>query len=142
MGLLKEEYRMYSINTHAFNLTVGGPDGLFVYNFGGSRRVIKGPAFEVEGAELTPDFVSLDLVSKEMLTDKITQYRFDGVYAANPDLILSFILRVAKGSPAIKFKYILRGNGTCHLTKISWGAAGIRQYSDAGKRKPDGGSFL
>ena len=114
---LKEEIRMHSINTHAFNLTVGGPDGLLVYNCGGSRRAIEGPVFEVDGVDLNPDFSSFTLVSEEMLTDNITQYRFDGVYAAKPELTLSLILRVANGSPIVKFKYILRGNRTSRLTK-------------------------
>lgn len=108
---------MHSINTQRFNLSVGGPDGLLVYNCGGSRRAIKGPVFEVDGVDLNPDFSSFTLVSEEMLTDNITQYRFDGVYAAKPGFILSLILRVANGSPVMKFKYILRGNGICRLTK-------------------------
>jgi hypothetical protein len=108
---------MYCINTLGFHLAVGDVDGLLAYNCGGGCRVIKGPVFEVDGAELTPDFASFTLVSEEMLTDKITEYRFYGVYASRPELTLSLVLRVANGSPVVKFKYILRGNGACRLTK-------------------------
>ena len=108
---------MYSINTPAYELTVGSDEALLAYSRGGGRRVIKGPVFEVDGEYLAPDFASFDLVSEERLTDTITQYRFDGAYAARPELTLSLILRVAQGSPVVKFKYLLRGNGTCRLTK-------------------------
>lgn len=108
---------MFSINTPKFLLTVGNTDCLLDYNCGGSCRLIKGPVFEVEREEVTPDFSSFALVSEEKLTDTITQYRFDGVYTARPELTLSLILRVANGSPVVKFKYILRGNGTSRLTK-------------------------
>ena len=99
---------MYCINTLGFHLAVGDVDGLFVYNCGCGCRVIKGPVFEVDGTDLTPDFASFTLVSQEMLTDKITEYRFNGVYASRQELKLSLVLRVAKGSPVVKFKYILR----------------------------------
>ena len=108
---------MYSINTPDYELTVGSDEALLAYSRGGGRRVIKGPVFEVDGEYLAPDFASFDLVSEERLTDTITQYRFDGAYAARPELTLSLILRVAQGSPVVKFKYLLRGNGTCRLTK-------------------------
>ena len=108
---------MYSINTPDYELTVGSDEALLAYNRGNDCRVIKGPVFEVEGADLLPELVSLDMVSEETLTDAITQYRFDGTYAARPELTLSLVLRVAQGSPVVKFKYILRGNGTSRLTK-------------------------
>ena len=108
---------MYSINTPDYELTVGSDEALFAYNRGNACRVIKGPVFEVDGADLLPELVSLDMVSEESLTDTITQYRFDGTYAARPELTLSLVLRVAQGSPVVKFKYLLRGNGTCRLTK-------------------------
>lgn len=108
---------MYSINTPDYELTVGSDDALLAYNRGNACRVIKGPVFEVDGADLLQELVSLDMVSEETLTDAITQYRFDGTYTARPELTLSLILRVAQGSPVVKFKYLLRGNGTCRLTK-------------------------
>lgn len=108
---------MYSIHTPEFQLTVGAGDSLLAYNLGEGCRAIKGPVFEVDGEDLAPDFESVVLVSEETLTDQITQYRFDGVYAARPELTLSLLLRAAKGSHVVKFKYILRGNGSCRLTK-------------------------
>lgn len=108
---------MYSIHTPGFQLTVGTDDSLLIYKFGAGRRAIKGPVFEVDGEDLAPDYESFVLVSDEMLTDQITQYRFDGVYAARPELTLSLLLRVAKGSPVVKFKYILHGNRSWRLTK-------------------------
>jgi len=108
---------MFCISTPDFSLTVGTADGLFAYNSRGGCRMIAGPVFEVDGEDLYPEFESLDFVSEEKLTDTITQYRFDAVYAARLELTLSLVLRVAKGSPVVKFKYILRGDGTRRLTK-------------------------
>ena len=110
---------MFCINTSDFHLTVGNDDCLLAYNSREGRRVIKGPVFEVDGAALAPEFVSFTLVSQEKLTEAITEYQFDGVYAAKPQLTLSTIIRVVDGSPIVKFKYILRGNGTCRLTKTN-----------------------
>ena len=108
---------MCEINTPSYSLTVGTPDGLLVYSRLDTRYVLRGPVFEVEGADLLPQFSSVSLVSQEKRGEEIVEYRFDGVYAACPELVLSLIVRVAQGSPVIKFKYILRGNGNCRLTK-------------------------
>lgn len=109
---------MHCIDTARYNLVVGDTDGLLAYKQGERFRVIKGPIFEVDGSDLCPEFASFSLVSCEILNEKITEYRYDCMYASNPDLTLTLILRVADGSPVVKFKYILRGNGTRRLTKV------------------------
>lgn len=109
---------MHCIDMARYNLVVGDTDGLLAYKQGERFRVINGPIFEVDGSDLCPEFASFSLVSCETLNKKITEYKFDCVYASKPDLTLSLILRVADGSPVVKFKYILRGNGTRRLTKV------------------------
>lgn len=109
---------MRCIDTARYNLVVGDTDGLLAYKQGERFRVIKGPIFEVDGSDLCPEFASISLVSREILNERITEYRYDCMYASNPDLTLTLILRVADGSPVVKFKYILRGNGTRRLTKV------------------------
>ena len=123
---------MYSIDTPAYHLTVGCADGLFSYNRGGSSRVIQGPVFEVDGEDLAPVFASVALAAREKLTDPLTEYRFDCAYAARQDLTLSLLLRVADGSPVVKFKYILRGERTHRLTKskgerLEYGGVQLRE---------------
>lgn len=108
---------MHCIHTSDYRLEVGGTEGLLSYYFGNDCRRIKGPVFEVDGEDLTPEFAAFSLHAQVKLTEKITEYRFDGVYAARQDLTLSLLLRVAEGSPVVKFKYILRGDGTRRLTK-------------------------
>lgn len=109
---------MHCINMPDYSLVIGGADGLISYSFDGKCRVIKGPVFEVDGKDLLPDFASVSLVSQEKLGEKITEYWFEGIYASKPELILSLAVRVAAGSPVMRFKYILRGNGTYCLTKV------------------------
>ena len=101
---------MHCIDTARYNLVVGDTDGLLAYKQGERFRVIKGPIFEVDGSDLCPEFASISLVSREILNERITEYRYDCMHASNPDLTLTLILRVADGSPVVKFKYILRGN--------------------------------
>lgn len=108
---------MHHINTPKFQLVVGGTDGLLAYNRGDGCRVVKGPVFEVDGIDLLPEFASVTLASQEIRNDRITEYRFVGVYTSRPELTLSLLVRVAEESPVIKFKYILRGNGNSCLTK-------------------------
>ena len=108
---------MNCIHTSAYRLTIGGADGLLSYGFGDICRVIKGPVFEVEGEDLLPDFASVSLVSQKKLGEKIAEYEFACNYVSRPELFLSLVVRVADGSPVMKFKYLLRGDGTCRLTK-------------------------
>ena len=108
---------MCVVNTSFYSLKVGVPDGLLEYGSCGSRNVLQGPVFEVDGTDLLPQFSSVYLVSHQKRREEIREYRFEGVYSARPELKLSVILRVAEESPIIKFKYILRGNGSCCLTK-------------------------
>ena len=56
---------MFRINTPAYQLRVGGADGLFTYTRGGAGRVIRGPVFEVDGEDLAPVFASVALTAKE-----------------------------------------------------------------------------
>lgn len=108
---------MYHINVKDYTLYVGGTEGLLVYERDSVCRVIYGPVFEVDGVDLTPDFSSVSLVSEDNISEKITEYHFCCVYTPMPTLSLSLILRVADGSPVVKFKFILRGNGSNRLTK-------------------------
>lgn len=108
---------MCEINTSIYTLRVGVPEGLLEYNHFGVSYVLKGPVFEVDGVDLVPQFSAIDLVSNQTCREGITEYRFDCVYAARPELTLSLIVRVAQGSQVVRFKYILRGNGSCRLTK-------------------------
>jgi len=108
---------MHYINMPDYSLVIGSTEGLISYSFNGSYRFISGPVFEVDGEDLLPNFSAVSLVSQEKLGDKITEYWFEGVYTSRPELLLSLGVRVADGSPVMKFKYMLRGNGVCRLTK-------------------------
>ena len=110
---------MERIHSLAYVLEVGGEDGLLTYCCSGNRRVISGPVFEVDGEDLKSEFSSVSLVSRTKPREEITEYRFDCVYASHENLILCLIVRVAEGSPVLKYKYILRGNGKCRLTKTA-----------------------
>ena len=106
---------MFHIETSRYRLELGADDGLLVYRCGDFRKALAGPVFEVDGSPLAPVFSSFALVSSEKLNSAVTEYRFDGIYAARPELSLSILVRAADASPVLKFKYILQGNGT--LTK-------------------------
>ena len=106
---------MFHIETSRYRLELGSDDGLLVYRCGNFRKALNGPVFEVDGSPLAPVFSSFALVSSEKLNNTVTEYRFDGIYAARPELTLSILVRAADASPVLKFKYILQGNGT--LTK-------------------------
>lgn len=108
---------MSCINVHHYQLEIGSPEGLFIYSSGGFRRVLEGPVFEVDGADLTPDFSSVACVCKEKRSEAVTEYRYDAVYAARPELTLSILLWVSEHSPIFKFKYLLRSSVPCSLTK-------------------------
>ena len=108
---------MYFIATSQYRLTVGADAGLLAFDSGSSSRVLRGPVFELDGEVLSPDISAFSLVYRKKMSDKITEYRFDGRYASKSELTLSLILRVADGSPVLRFKYILRGDGMCRLTK-------------------------
>ena len=106
---------MPHIEAPHYRLEIGSGDGLLVYQSGSFRRVLQGPVFEVDGEDLAPVFSSAELVCTEKRSDTITEYHFDAVYAARPELKLRTLIRVAAGSPVIKFKFILQGAG--RLTK-------------------------
>lgn len=106
---------MFHIETSCYHLEIGADDGLLVYSCDNFRKALMGPVFEVDGSPLAPVFSSLALVSSKKRNSAVTEYRFDAVYAARPELTLSILVRAADASPVFKFKYILRGNGI--LTK-------------------------
>ena len=106
---------MFHIETSRYRLELGSDDGLLVYRCGNFRKALTGPVFEVDGSPLAPVFSSFALVSSEKLNNAVTESRFDGIYAARPELTLSILVRAADASPVLKFKYILRGSGI--LTK-------------------------
>ena len=112
---------MYTFHTSAYRLTVGCADGgettLLTYACQNRAYSIQGPVFEVDGEALLPRFSSVELVSVTSLNDVVTEYAVDGVYADRPELTLRVLLRVAEGSPVLKFKYLLTGDGSARLTK-------------------------
>ena len=123
---------MPHIAASCYRLEIGAADGLLVYSSGDFRRVLKGPVFEVDGADLTPDFSSVSLIYETKRNDAVTEYRYDAVYAAHPELTLSILIRVADCSPIFKFKYILRSTAPCRLTKcqgerLEYCAVGLRE---------------
>ena len=108
---------MELIHTSFYTLQIGAPEALLVYKTDTFLRPLDGPVFEVDGQILTPEFSSVTPVSQTKLNDAVTEYRFDCVYAALPDLTLVLILRVADASPILKFKYALKGIGNHRLTR-------------------------
>ena len=108
---------MYTIHTKAYDLAVGGEAALLTYTCGDGTRCLCGPVFEVDGEPLLPCFSSVEVVSETALNDAVTEYAVDAVYAAHPALTLRLLLRVADGSPILKFKYLLMGDGSARLTK-------------------------
>ena len=55
---------MQNIKTPFYTLDVGGADALLRYTANGRTFVLAGPVFEVDGAPLTPDFSTVELVSE------------------------------------------------------------------------------
>lgn len=108
---------MYTLHTSFYDLIVGGENALLTYTSGGVSRALGGPVFEVDGEPLLPCFSSVGKVSETVLNDAVTEYAVDAVYAHRPALTLRVLLRVAEGSPILKFKYLLMGDGTARLTK-------------------------
>ena len=105
------------IRTPFYTLEIGTAEALLVYQSGTFVRSLGGPVFEVDGQVLAPAFSSVTPISQKNLNDAVTEYQFDCVYTALPDLTLRLILRVADGSPILKFKYALKGNGAHRLTR-------------------------
>ena len=111
---------MQTIKTPFYQLEIGGTEGFITYCGNGfASRVLEGPVFEVDGELLQPVFSGVELVSETKLNAGVTEYRFHATYAALPDMALTLIARVAGGSPIFKFKYLLCGNGSHKLTKVS-----------------------
>ena len=105
------------IRTPFYTLEIGTAEALLVYQSGTFVRSLGGPVFEVDGQVLAPAFSSVTPIFQKNLNDAVTEYQFDCVYTALPDLTLRLILRVADGSPILKFKYALKGNGAHRLTR-------------------------
>lgn len=111
---------MPTIKTQFYEIEIGTERGLITYcGKGLSPRVLKGPAFEVDNTLLAPEFSEISLVCEKVLNSVVTEYRFRGIYSAFPDIALTLVIRVAKGSPVLKFKYLLNGNGAHKLTKMA-----------------------
>lgn len=108
---------MELIHTSFYTLQIGAPEALLVYKTDTFLRSLDGPVFEVDGQILTPEFSSVTPVSQTKLNDAVTEYQFDCVYAALPDLTLGLVLRIAKASPILKFKYALKSTGNHRLTR-------------------------
>ena len=108
---------MELIHTSFYTLQIGAPEALLVYKTDTFLRSLNGPVFEVDGQALAPEFSSVTPVSATKLSDAVTEYQFDCVYATLPDLTLVLSLRVAEASPILKFKYALKGTGNHRLTR-------------------------
>ena len=110
---------MYLLHSSNYDLCIGGEaaDVLLTYTTPTASRALRGPVFEVDGADLLPRFSAVSLVSEIPLNDDVTEYAVDAVYADHPSLTLRVLLRVGKGSPILKFKYQLLGDGVARLTK-------------------------
>lgn len=108
---------MELIHTSFYTLQIGAPEALLVYKTNTFLRSLAGPVFEVDGQILTSEFSSVTPVSQTKLNDAVTEYRFNCVYAALPDLTLGLILRVTEASPILKFKYALKSTGNHRLTR-------------------------
>ncbi len=108
---------MYILHTATYDLTVGGERALLTYATPTASRALQGPVFEVDGEALLPRFSSVELVSQTKCNAAVTEYAVDAVYADSSDLTLRVLLRVAEGSPILKYKYQLMGGGAHRLTK-------------------------
>lgn len=109
---------MQTIQTPFYQLEVGGAEGFLLYRGKGlAARALKGPVFELDGAPLLPEFSEVSLLSEEKLNGNVTEYRFGAAYAAHPEVTLTLVARTAEGSPVLKFRYALTGDGSHRLTK-------------------------
>lgn len=97
-----------------------GTEILLRYRDLASGRVfdLKAPAFEVEGKEVTAVLRSVDLAREpKLLPNGVVEYAFEGSLAEDPALSLGIILRIAKDSPILRFRYILKSTLPRQLTK-------------------------
>lgn len=109
---------MQNIKTPFYTLDVGGADALLRYTANGRTFVLAGPVFEVDGAPLTPDFSTVELVSEQNLGN-VTEYRFAAAYRTLPGITLTLVLHTAEQTPVMRFQYLLSGDGVHRLTKTS-----------------------
>lgn len=107
---------MYTLQTSAYRLTLGG-ESFLTYTTSTATRALGGPVFEVDGEALLPVFSSVTPAFVKPLNQRVTEYAVDAVYTTRPDLTLRILLRVADGSPILKLKYELSGDGSHKLTK-------------------------
>lgn len=110
---------MQVIKTLNYSLCIGDNEKLITYRNKISEHALCGPVFEVDGMLLQPLFSKVELISQRRLNEELVEYQVDGIYEKHPDITLSILLRVSDCTPVLKFRYILKGNGTSCLTKTA-----------------------
>jgi alpha-galactosidase len=84
----------------------------------GKKLQVKGPRFEIDGAELPPILKDITKVGEPLkLRNGVTEYIFEGTYIEKPDLKLRMYFSLPDANPVVRFKYELVTDHSHTLTK-------------------------
>ena len=103
-------------------LLLGEADRLWQYQEVASDRAydIGAPSFEVDGKARVCQLGDLrSLGPPATLSNGVTEHRFVGPLAGDPDLSLELVFRIGPGSPVVRFRYVLHTAAAHGLTKTS-----------------------
>ena len=102
-------------------LVLEGAGPLWRYETASGRVYEVGPpSFEVEGQVRVCHLREVRDCGKPVaLPNGVTEHRFSGLLADDPDLSLELVFRIAPGSPVVRFQYVLHSAAAHHLTKTS-----------------------
>lgn len=98
----------------------GAADGLWSYQAVDSPSVhaLGAPVFEIDGQQRVAALRDIaEAAPPVALSNGCREYRFTGVFAADPSLRLELVFRVADGNPVVRFQYVLHSAAPRKLTK-------------------------
>lgn len=73
------------------------------------------PSFPVDGTHRTAILSSLRAEgAARTLRNGVSEFHFSGAFAANPDLSLEMVFRIASDNPVVRFRYILHSASGAH----------------------------
>jgi alpha-galactosidase len=101
---------------------LGTEEALWRYTVKATGRSITvgAPIFEIGGQPLPAVLAQVAPVGEPVcLSCNITEYRWRGAFAADPDLILEVVLRTVADSPVVRFQYLLGAQSPRTLTKTT-----------------------
>lgn len=112
-----------TINTDQYRIDVqGAGEVLWTYTSADDGRPIPvtGPVFQVDGRAVATRLKDVKPAARPApIGDIGTEHRFRGTFTEHPHLTLEIVFRLAKESPVVRFRYVLKSVTPCALTKAS-----------------------